>query len=58
MRLTIISLAIFTGLIAGSQTAAARSHTWCGLSSTTGDRECSFTSRKQCRASFRQCSRQ
>jgi hypothetical protein len=57
MRLAIISLAVLTGLIAGSQTASAQSYKWCGISSATSARECGFTSRRQCRATYRQCVR-
>jgi hypothetical protein len=57
MRFTIISVVVLIALIAVSETASARSYKWCGLNSATGDRECSFTSRAQCRSSFRQCTR-
>jgi hypothetical protein len=57
MRLTVISLAVLTGLIAGGQAASAQSYKWCGINSSSGARECSFTSRSQCRLTFRRCSR-
>jgi hypothetical protein len=57
MRSTIISLAVLTGLIAGIQTASAQSYKWCGINTASSARECGFTTRKQCRATYRQCVR-